>query len=281
MADLGDVTALLATMAGAACYPNGLTSASVAGDFVTIRIFEGWPIAAQLDADIAAGACNVSIFPQPNATANVFQVQNEPYVVTPPVYGMGVTISGTSITVTGTPGAGEFLTIIADGKYSYSRLGNSVAAILAAIQTDALANYASVLVVGNTITFTTSRLVAHIGAPATAAQATHRQKDQILISVWAPSPTMRNVVAAAIDVAFKAVNRITFPDTSSGNLVYIRNAQLDNHERAAIYRRDLVYSVEYATLQTFTVWPITSFNPTLDGGPSEYGSAALETFAQG
>ena len=65
MPDLSDVSAQIATICAATCYPNGTGSPSIAG--VDIRIFEGWPVPAQLDADIAAGKINVSVYPVPNA----------------------------------------------------------------------------------------------------------------------------------------------------------------------------------------------------------------------
>jgi hypothetical protein len=272
MADLGDVTALLASMANSACYPNGAASPTVTGGTKDIKVNEGWPIPEYLDPMIAAGQTAVTVFPMRLSAPAVFQVLNETYVLTPAVHGLSATISGGAVTVTGTPGAAEYLTITADGQNSYSRVGASVAAILAAIATDAAANYSGVTVVGGNITFPTTRLSVQIGASATLGLVTHRQRQPVMVTVWAPTPTLRNTVAAAIDVALKAVNHLTFPDTSQGLLTASHSEQRDERQVASIYRRDLVFNVDYATLQTFQGWEVTSVNPTVDTGatPTTY-----------
>jgi hypothetical protein len=287
VADLSDVVNLLAAMAAAACYPNGPGSPSVTGGSGDVKIYPGWPVPAALDVDLALGRTNVSVFPLHGGSGNVFQVLDEFYVVAPAVHGMTASIAvaagGASATVTlsGAPGAGEFCTIIADGRHAYSEAGASAAAIVAALASAAAANYPSVSASGNSITFPTTRLVANIGAPATLGKATHRQKDNFALTVWAPTPSLRDTVAAAIDVSLKKTNRVTFPDTSQGVLAFSHPRQIDDRSAASEFRRDLVYSMEYATLDLFPGVQITSVVATLDTGPSEYGSAAVTTFSWG
>ena len=196
----------------------------------------------------------------------MFQILNEEYVITPAVHGMTAAILSGAVTLSGTPGTGEYASIIADQRHVYSRVGASASAILTAIAADAVAQYPSVSAVGNTITFPTSRLVCRIGAPATVGSVTHRQKHQFFVTVWTPNPTMRDTLAAAIDVAFKEVNHLTMPDTSLAVLCYDHANQIDEKSTVSIYRRDLVYSVEYATLQIYQAFEVTSVSPTIDGG---------------
>src|SRR6516225_8573850 len=94
-----------------------------------VRIYEGWPIPAQLDLDMAGQVlsgtppvptarpggkvANVSVYPMPGATANVFQILDDTYTIVNPNYGLAApTVSGNVITVSGTPVAGEYLTVI-------------------------------------------------------------------------------------------------------------------------------------------------------------------------
>ena len=278
MADIGDVTALLASMANAACYPHGATAPTVTGGTKDIHVNEGWPLPESLDALIAAGQTAVSVLPLRLSAPAVFQVLDEVYVLVPAAHGLAATIAGGTVTVTGAPGLTEYLTITADGRRSYSRLGASTAAILSAIAVDAASDYAGVAVVGNAITFPTTRLSVQIGAAATLGRVTHRQRQSVMITVWAPTPALRNTVGAAIDVAMKAVNRLTFPDTSQGLMVASHSEQRDERQVASIYRRDIVFNVDYATLDVFQGWEITSVNPTLDAGA---GAAASITYSIG
>src|SRR6185437_5999618 len=251
MADIADVTALLAQMANAAVYPNGYPGNSVTNSANDVTISEGWPLQQTLDSVIGAGQSYVSIFPtRINGGGNVFQVLNESYVIVPPVHGLTVTQPNPGqVQVDGTPSTGEYLTIIANGKFTYSTVGATTAAILASIAAAASAQFPAVSVLGDTIDFgPTARLQALSGAPATIGKATHRQRAGVMITVWAPNNALRNTIAQAIDVAFKAVNRLAFPDTSQGLLVAERFEQLDRYEGASIYRRDLCFTCEYATL---------------------------------
>ena len=271
MADLGDITAALLGIASTAVYPSGNAGPSVTG--TPVRLFEGWPLADQLDLDMAgnmkvAGGgvtpngvgpiASVSVFPMQGAGAQVFQVLNEPYTIVPAVYGLVPTVSNKTITVTGTPGTGEFMTIIADHRHVYSRGGSTVSAIISAIAADALADYPSLTYNASSITFTTNDLQVRLGAPGTVGQVTHRQKHCIIVSVWAPTPAIRNQLAAAVDVVMKQNLRITLPDTSTAVVRYDRAIQSDNFETTTVYRRDLYYDVEYATLETWTAYVVTS-----------------------
>lgn len=267
-------------MAATAVYPSGSGQPSVTGRPVTI--FEGWPLQQSLDAAIAAGQSMVSVFPtRANGSGATFQVQNEDYLIVPPVHGMTITsIASGAVSVMGAPSAGEYLTIIADGRHAYSRSGADLPTILNLIAADAVATYPSVSVfaiggpdlplwqnaTGGGIQFPTDRLKAHLGAPATKGRATHRQRAGVMVTVWAPNNADRNTLAKAIDVALKQVNRLTFPDTSQGLLVAQSFVQEDRLEPASIYRRDLVFSVEYATLEEYQAFEVTSFTLTISAG---------------
>src|SRR5215472_3687591 len=145
MADLSDVTAFLSGLAAQAVYPNGTSQPSVAN--MDVRIYEGWPIPAQLDLDMAgqvlAGTppvpttrpggkvANVSVYPMPGAAADVFQIFDDTYTVVAPNYGLAApTVSGNTITITGVPVAGEYLTVILDNANVASSSQTTVPALL-------------------------------------------------------------------------------------------------------------------------------------------------------
>ncbi len=265
MADISDVTSTMAGMVLTAVYPNGTSVSSIAG--VDVAVFEGWPQPNSLDACLAAGNAMVSVFPPPGMSTPVFQVLNEAYVIKPAVHGLTALIvdvqAGATVTLAGTPGAGEYATIIANTKYAFSATGISANSILTQIAGQAAASFPTVSVVGNTIFFPTTRIFCNIGAPATEGWATHRQRDPVWVTVWAPNNTIRNMLASAINMALSAVIHLTFPDTSQGVMIPSHTTQLDIKETVNIYRRDLCFTVEYATLQEFTAYQVTSFGLTI------------------
>jgi hypothetical protein len=280
VADISDVETALLTMAGAAVYPNGYASPSITGN--AISIFRGWPNPTDLDAAVKAGTGMVSVFTKPaGSSSGVFQILNEDYLVVPPVHGMTISsISNGAVTVMGAPTSGEYLTIIVEGRNAYSRFGSDLPTILSAIAADASAAYPgiSVFALGGTslpmwssssgggIQFPTDRLQAHIGSPAVKGRVTHRQKVSVVVTAWEPDPNNRDLIAKTVDAAIKAVNRLTFPDTSQGLLRGEGFIQVDAEQPAGVYRRDLLYSCEYATLQTYTAYEITSFTTTESAG---------------
>ena len=290
MADISDVTALLAQMATAAVYPNGTSAPSVTGNPITV--FEGWPLQQSLDPAISAGQSQVSIFPKLGGAAGaVFQILNEDYLVVPPVHGMAiVSVSDGVVTVTGSPTPGEYLTIIAD-RNVFSQTGPDLPTIINLIAAQAAPIYGDLTVFQSSgpgpgllmppatsfgLQFPTVNLKARLGAPATKGRVTHRQRPTIMISVWSPNNADRNTIAIAIDVALKQVNRLTFPDTSQGQLFASGFSQIDELEPASVFRRDLFFTCEYATLETYQAFEVTSFNLTI--GPIVGGGEADQTF---
>jgi hypothetical protein len=289
LADLTDVTAYLASAAASAVYPNGISQPSVAS--MDVRIFEGWPHADQLDLDLGgkmlAGrppvpvprpngpAANVSVYPMMGSNVEPFQILDKTYVIVPPVFGMGLTVTGLpgntalfpTVTVAGQPTAGEYLTLICDRQFVYSATGVSTASILAQIAAQAAANYTGVTSSGNQITIPAMfDFSARQGAPGTLANVTHRQRQEIMITTWAPNHVARSVIAAAIDVELKKKIVVALPDTSSALICYSRSSLTDEQSVATLYRRDLIYQVEYATLFKFTGYVITSTTLNIQAG---------------
>jgi hypothetical protein len=264
VADLSDITAALATLAASAVYPNGVPSPSVTAK--DCRIFEGWPIAEQLDADVGAGISNVSIFPSAGSSAASVQVFEPEIVVAPAVHGLTASIAGNVISLAGTPSAGEYVTVIADGAHIYSRVGASASAICAALKADAVADYPSASNSGATLTIPAGELNVRIGSPCTMGKLLHRQKQMIMVSIWAPNHSDRAKLSGAIDIVMKQNLRLILSDGSQAIMTYDRTHEFNSYELLTVYRRDLVYSVEYGTMETFTAYEVTA--ASIAGGPS-------------
>jgi hypothetical protein len=289
MADVSDITAYFANVAANACYPNGFEKPSVAG--MDVLIFEGWPIPEVLDLDLTGRQlgnggvvprlrgprANVSIFPLDSPGERIYQILDEVYTIVPPVYGLTASLTQApiggafSLTLSGTPGATEFLTVEIDNFFISSRGGASVAAILSAVAAD-INNFKSLAplvpaynpsyvatVNGNTLivggaAYCTPRL----GVQATLGKVTHRQRQSVMVSIWAPDHKSRSALAAAVDNVIKQNIKITLPDTSMALVCYNRTNVSDSHEPVACYRRDLVYHVDYATIFEFPGTVISS-----------------------
>ena len=287
MADLSDVTSALAALASSAVYPSGTGQPSVCG--LDTRIFEGWPLSQQLDLDMSGEwmqgtppkpaprpggkVCNVSVYPLPGATAEVYQLLDSTYTVVNPNYGLTTAVAGNVITVTGAPVTGEFLTVILYVGSMSGKVISSNKTTVPAILNDLMAQAASLGFTLTTDGISTLTIVSNVwsfvvrqGSVGTLAKVTHRQRQAITIIVWAPDYRSRIALAAAIDVLIKENLIITMPDTSQCKLTYNRTSVSDDLQLHTIYRRDLVYDAEYATLQQFPGYVITSATFNIQGG---------------
>jgi hypothetical protein len=113
------------------------------------------------------------------------------------------------------------------------------------------------------------------GTQGVSIREIRRQTRTFQITVWASCFDRRDPVAKAIDSALAAVTRLTLADGSQGVMTYVNSTQDDDQQKQGIYRRDLFYSVNYATTQTEADYAVkhtqtnVSVGPTLDAqGPS-------------
>jgi hypothetical protein len=263
-----------------------------------VLIYEGWPVPELLWLDMAGEVesttspqsppaqrangprCHVSVFPIGMSTRAPYQIQDNTYVIAPPVLGLTVVTDDEQITITGTPNTGEIVTIIADRQHIFSSNRPTTAGILADLLSQAQLVYPDASLNGSVLTVPFGySMVVRQGGVGTLGKVVRRQCHSVMVSIWAPDPNSRSVLAAAIDVALKENIVVTLPDTSQAKIVYQRTNISDEQENVTIYRRDLVYDVEYATLETFPGTTITSVTTTLNAfeyGPSPNPQANVE-----
>lgn len=290
MADITDVTAYLAQQALVATYPNGTSQPSVAN--MDVRIFEGWPLPDQVELDLSGKVkdatgnlvareggpvCNVSIFPWGIAGGVPYQILDHTYTISEPAVTTTVAVTDQVITVSGTLSPGEFLTVVLDDAVICSQTGANVAAMLAALAAQAVAAGYSATATATTLTipFVFSMTVRQ-GGKGVAGKVTRRQCQHVMVTVWAPSPTVRTALASAIDNVIKQTIKPSMPDTSQAIVRYHGTYLNDDKQVTGVYRRDLIYDIEYATVEKFDIFTITSTQVSISRvGP--IGTSAVAT----
>jgi hypothetical protein len=70
---------------------------------------------------------------------------------------------------------------------------------------------------------------------------------------WCPDPVTRDATASTVDLALSTQRFIPLNDTTSGRLTYAGTTEFDQSQNARLYRRDLNYNVEYATVLSDTL----------------------------
>ena len=263
MCDISDIISELATLSASAVYPNGTGSPSVAG--IPITILPGWPIPAQLDAIIGSGAAMISVYPIPGMDANTTQWMEDPVELAAPIASLTMSVSSNTVTIGGAIKAGEAATVLANNiGYSYGVLASDTTATIA---TSLAALIPGATASGSVVTITgVHYLSAAVSAVVPMQQTIGRQKRVFKLIFWCPTPASRNSLSAAVDVALKAVQgrRIVIPsDNTYAKIVYRGTVMMDDLEKTNIYRRELMYEVEYFTTLQSTGNTITNLQLNL------------------
>lgn len=246
MPDLSDVENVLVSVATQILYPNGTAADSATGD--PIKVFRGWPIQTSLDADLKAGIVNVSVFPM-DTEQNVTRYASEWIEVPSHPITLTMTVAGSTVTVGGRPRCPLNAAVLVDRKaFVYpvqaTDTPTSIATALAAlinIRMPASSNGPVITVPG------ASKLETRIGAVGSIVQEVKRQKKGFQITVWCNSPLVRDAVASVLDPGLADLTFLSLSDGTSGRIRYERSHTIDSAQRVGLYRRDLHYSVEYAT----------------------------------
>jgi hypothetical protein len=247
MADQSDVETALVSLVSSALYPNGTDATSVPGP--DCRIYRGWPHSAALDKDLADGRINITVFPGggPGRTTTRYAEQ---WVGPPAQPSLTAVVAGTSVTFGGSAEVGQIAGILIDGRsYVYrTQTGDTpelVAANLAAMARDK----SIVRLSGSTVTVAgAGSLLGRVAADAPVQQEVRRQEQDFRTTCWCPTPGDRDSAAAAIDQVLSGIRFLALPDGTQGRLIYAGTTVFDQSQNASLYRRDLLYSVEYATV---------------------------------
>lgn len=251
MADLADVMDAIEAIARGAVYPAGTGSPSVTGRPVDVA--QGWPLSDDLDAAMRGRRTLVSVYAVPgtlSATDQPFGAAPTP--IEAPARGVTAALDARTLTIGGTPRAGEVVVLGLDG-IPYTHLvaaGDTPSGIAAALA--AQIPPARVIRSGAVLDFPVvdgNDLSVGVGGPVRVADRLRRQNVQIRVVVWAPTPAARTAAARAVDVAIERDPKIRLADGSLAHLVYAGTNLDDTHERTGVYRRDLMVGALFDTIE--------------------------------
>ena len=110
-----------------------------------------------------------------------------------------------------------------------------------------------------------TQLSLSVTTAGTAVRELRRQIKDFQITVWAPAPGLRDRIGSAIDAALSEQCHIDLGDGAPAQLLYTRQFDLDRSENWHVYRRDLIFSVNYATTRTISAPEVSRTIVTLNG----------------
>ncbi len=253
MADVSDVQDALVTFIASVLYPNGTGQASITG--LPTLVYGGWPQGSQLDSDLAGftngqgGRIHVTVFPtatEKNTTRYVPDYSPVTIVAST----ITLTKTGQTVTLSGTITTPQNLALIINNlPYVYAvQAGDTLTTAAAGLA--ALVSGASSAGAVITIPVSGSITAVRSGGSGTAIRMTRTMQRTFQITIWADTPANRTATAKAIDTALSGIEWLTFPDGTGGRLLYGSTHVDDMVQKSNLYRRDLMYSVEYSTVQS-------------------------------
>ena len=272
LADISDVEEALCGQIFSAAYPLGLQNDSATT--MPIKIYRGWPANKTLNADLLAGTQTITVFSQPNSTQNTSRYARIWRTVAESPPRLTVAVKGNMATLSGDGGGGQTVGLIVGGVgYAYSLNEDdtlqSAAMALATMIPGASARGVIITTLG------LEPLQARVVGSGTAEMETRRQQQGLLVSVWCPTPAGRDDLAAAIDNWLSDLDWLPLPDGTVGRLLYHGTVETDASENASLYRRNLIYTVEYPTTIRMTSAQMLFGVGTLSGTGPEVGFSCL------
>jgi hypothetical protein len=249
MADISDVEQCIVNAVYATIYPSGVNHASIIGS--TCRVYRGWPIPANLNADLSAGIVNVTVSPDeaPGRTTTRYLPSWQTRVSSP---GTTLTAIDGVVSVGGAPQIGDVVGILVNGTpYIYRILLSDTIDLIAEGLAASMTGSISASVSGSAITFNEPVVVTcRVVCDGTSQLEARRQEKGIRVIFWCPDPISRDSLSSAIDQLMVQTPFLPLDDTTSARVTYRDTSAYDQSENANLYRRDLLYDVEYATIVT-------------------------------
>lgn len=260
MADVTDIQEALVALCAAALYPLGTSQPSVVGADCTV--YAGWPLPARLDADLAAGApVHVSVWARDEERITTRHLRQWLTVSQRPAT-LALTAAGQVLTLAGTTGAdAQVLSATVNGlpHAVASQPGQTLAQLATALGSLIALDVPGTTTTGAAITLPAGAVIGalRVGAGGALLREQRRQERRFQVTVWAPTPALRTAAARALDDALEPLTFINLPDGSQGWMRYHASPQTDSLQKVALYRRDLIYLIDYAATQAAGATAVT------------------------
>lgn len=247
----------------------------------------GWPVAGDLDAVAASVAAPpvraiVSAFAAPGRFRDTTRYPLEWTAFQQPTPTLAIAVSGTAATISGTPGGGQVVALIigfaASRKaYAYAVQANDTLASVAANLAALIAVDTAATASGATITVPAAfSLIGRVGVVGVAMKELRRQMQRFWLTIWAPSPAVREAVAAPIAVGLANTDFLTLADGTAARVVPCGDDLLDDPQKANLYRRCLAYDIEYPTTITLPASEIVVFEQQLTSSEAAQSGFTLD-----
>lgn len=280
MAGLAEVSAALVARIAQIVYPNGTGQPSITGK--PVKIYGGWPSPGVLTKDLAAGKVHISVFPPNGMEKLVDSAVSEWRELVAPEITLSLTLAGQTVTVGGSVSTPQNMALVVDGKgyvhgvQSEDTLTSIATALAAMVSADQPASSA-----GPVITIPGAKAISpRVGGAGSSIRELRRQERPFRITIWANCFDSRDPLADLLDAELAGTFHLVLPDGMLGTLRYKSSSQDDSGQKESVYRRDLIYAVEFSTTQVRTDTQITITETNVSAGPTLVDQFPIATIVE-
>jgi hypothetical protein len=246
MPDQAEVEETLAAAVARALYPLGAGVASAVGN--VCRVYRGWPTSAALEADLAAGVVHVTIQPMPGSLQDTTRFSAEWQGIAP-MPTLSVAVDGEAVAFSGLAAVGQVVGVLVDeATYAYRvRAGDTLGVVAAVLAALVRAERPTELQGNGFILPGGVGIVARVVTDGSGGTELRRQRVGFRVTAWCPDPGVRDRVAGCVDLVLAEVQ---FLDVGGWGcwLRVLGGSVVDEGSAAGVWRRDLLYSIEYPTV---------------------------------
>jgi hypothetical protein len=269
MADISDVEQAIANTVTSILYPSGPSQSSIIG--ALCRVYRGWPNSATLNADLGTGVVNVTVVTDNDSgrTTTRYLPKWQTKSMQP---GITATASNQTIILAGTPTIGDVVGTLIDGAaYAYRIQTGDTQYLVAANLSQLIQSNRPATAEGFAVFVPGAKSIRTrtVCDNATSFESRRQEKD-LRIICWCPTPPIRDSIVTAIDGTIDQASFLTLPDDTKARVVYRNTASYDQAQNALLYRRDLIYMIEYPTV-TILQQPSMLFGASDINGNITYG----------
>jgi hypothetical protein len=263
LADISDVENAIVILVSSVLYPNGTTYPSALPGASPVVIHRGWPLPTDLDRDIPAGKSHVSVFTRGGEERNTTRYNEDWQEVSRDVATLTAVVQNNTIAIGGNVNVAvpQFVTIQIGPRFvtSYAPVqGDGIGSVAQALAARIGASFAPASETNGVISVQSGASIrAMVGVTGVQEAEIKRQQSMVQITLWCPTPAIRDSLAKLLDPVFAATTFLVTPDQAACRFRYNNTLVSDAVDKEKCYRRDIIYTVEYPTLLSDTAFEIT------------------------
>lgn len=265
MPDRADVENALAGLIAEIVYPTGPSDGSSIG--APCRVYRGWPTPRVLEEELGSGVVHITVQPVSGTMQNRTRFPSEWQGASGPTT-MSGSVSGDVVSFAGEGSVGHVAGVRVDGRaYAYRlRSGDSTGLVAAALAQQIRADRPAIAIGSELHLIEGAGVVVRVVTDGIGGREVRRQAAGFRVTVWCPDPVTRDRAVGVIDRELAVASFLDVLGWSC-RMQLSGDSSTDEGSAGGVWRRDLLYSIEYPTTVSETLAAMLFGTTDVNGVP--------------